>query len=89
MLYTAKGTASALVPVASVAATTYGWSAVFSAAIVFNVIAALLAVIALKPLRARFLRLSASHAVPAAAPLAVTAAGTLEPIVMQSPRTPR
>jgi OFA family oxalate/formate antiporter-like MFS transporter len=88
MLYTAKGTASALVPVASVAATTYGWSAVFSAAIVFNVIAALLAVIALK-LRARFLRLSANHAVPAATPLAVTATGTLEPIVMQSPRTPR
>jgi len=88
MLYTAKGTASALVPVASVAATAYSWSAVFSAAIVFNAIAALLAVIALRPLRARFLRLSASHAVPAAAPLAVTAAGTLEPIVMQSPCTP-
>jgi MFS transporter, OFA family, oxalate/formate antiporter len=37
MLYTAKGTAVALVPVASIAATAYGRSAVFAAAIVFNV----------------------------------------------------
>jgi predicted MFS family arabinose efflux permease len=51
MLYMAKGTAAALVPVASIAATTYGWSAVFAAAIAFNVMAALLAIIALKPLK--------------------------------------
>jgi OFA family oxalate/formate antiporter-like MFS transporter len=88
MLYTAKGTAAALVPVASLAATTYGWSAVFAAAIVFNVMAALLAIIALKPLRARFLRLSAGHAAPVARPLAAAAPGTAEPIVMRSPADP-
>jgi OFA family oxalate/formate antiporter-like MFS transporter len=88
MLYTAKGTAAALVPVASIAATAYGWSAVFAAAIVFNVMAALLAIIALKPLRARFLRLSASHTAPVADPLAAPAAITAEPIVMRSPAGP-
>jgi len=56
MLYTAKGTASALVPLASLAAATYGWSAVFAIAVAFNVCAALLALFALKPLRAGFLR---------------------------------
>jgi OFA family oxalate/formate antiporter-like MFS transporter len=56
MLYTAKGTASALVPFASLAAATYGWSAVFAIAVAFNVCAALLALFALKPLRAGFLR---------------------------------
>jgi hypothetical protein len=89
MLYTAKGTAAALVPVASIAATAYGWSAVFAAAIVFNVIAALLAITALKPLRARSLRLSASHAAPVASPLAAAAAAIAEPMVMRSPADPR
>src|SRR5260221_14389135 len=56
MLYTAKGTASALVPFASLAAATYGWSAVFAIAVAFNICAALLALFALKPLRAGFLR---------------------------------
>jgi MFS transporter, OFA family, oxalate/formate antiporter len=84
MLYTAKGTAAALVPVASIAATAYGWSAVFAAAIVFNVMAALLAIIALKPLRARFLRLTGSHAAHASSPLVPAAAGTAEPSVVRS-----
>jgi MFS transporter, OFA family, oxalate/formate antiporter len=56
MLYTAKGTASALVPLASLAATAYGWSAIFAIAVAFNICAALLALFALKPLRAGFLR---------------------------------
>jgi hypothetical protein len=56
MLYTAKGTASALVPLASLAAATYGWSAVFAIAVAFNICAALLALFVLKPLRAGFLR---------------------------------
>jgi OFA family oxalate/formate antiporter-like MFS transporter len=56
MLYTAKGTASALVPLASVAAAAYGWSAVFAIAVAFNICAALLALFVLKPLRARLLR---------------------------------
>jgi OFA family oxalate/formate antiporter-like MFS transporter len=88
MLYTAKGTAAALVPVASIAATVYGWSAVFAAAIVFNVMAALLAIIALKPLRARFLRLSAGHTAAAGSPLTAPAAGVAEPVVMRSPAAP-
>jgi MFS transporter, OFA family, oxalate/formate antiporter len=61
LLYTAKGTASAVVPLASVAAAAYGWSAVFAIAVVFNLGAALLALFALKPLRARFLQRSASY----------------------------
>ncbi len=56
MLYTAKGTASAVVPLASLAAAAYGWSAVFAIAVAFNLGAALLALFVLKPLRARFLR---------------------------------
>jgi MFS transporter, OFA family, oxalate/formate antiporter len=60
LLYTAKGTASALVPLASLAAAAYGWSAVFAIAVTFNLGAALLALFVLKPLRARFLRRSAS-----------------------------
>src|SRR4029077_21097354 len=60
MLYTAKGTASALVPLASLAAAAYGWSAVFAIAVAFNLSAALLALFVLKPLRARFLRRSPS-----------------------------
>jgi OFA family oxalate/formate antiporter-like MFS transporter len=59
MLYTAKGTASALVPLASLAAAAYGWSAVFTVAVAFNLGAAFLALFVLKPLRARFLQRSA------------------------------
>jgi hypothetical protein len=65
-----------------------GWSAVFAAAIVCNVLAALLAIIALKPLQARFLRLSASHAAPVVSPLTAAAAGSAELIVMRSPADP-
>ena len=54
MLYTAKGTASILVPFASViAAATGGWSAVLVIAAIFNIIAALMAVLILRPLRVR------------------------------------
>jgi MFS family permease len=60
MLYTAKGIASALVPLASLAAAAYGWSAVFAVAVAFNLGAAFLAVFVLKPLRARFLHRSPS-----------------------------
>jgi OFA family oxalate/formate antiporter-like MFS transporter len=60
MLYTAKGIASALVPLASLAAAAYGWSAVFAVAVAFNLGAAFLAVFVLKPLRARFLQRSPS-----------------------------
>jgi OFA family oxalate/formate antiporter-like MFS transporter len=55
MLYTAKGTASLLVPLAAYLAGAYGWNAVFGVAIGFNVIAAALALLVLKPMRARWL----------------------------------
>ncbi|MGO9133413.1 MAG: oxalate/formate MFS antiporter [Methylovirgula sp.] len=51
MLYTAKGTASLLVPFTSVLAAKFGWSAVFVVAVSLNITAALLALFAIKPLR--------------------------------------
>ena len=56
MLYTAKGTASLLVPLASIIAASYGWQAVFMIAVAFNTVAALLAMFALKPLRGAFMK---------------------------------
>jgi OFA family oxalate/formate antiporter-like MFS transporter len=54
MLYTAKGTASLLVPLANVLTTATGsWSAVFIVAAVLNIAAAILALVALKPMRQR------------------------------------
>ena len=58
LLYTAKGTASLLVPLSSVIAASFGgWRAVFLAATAMNLLAAVLALVALKPLRARLQRL--------------------------------
>ena len=54
MLYTAKGTAALLVPVSSIVASHFGWYAVFYIAASFNLIAAILALFVLKPLRAQF-----------------------------------
>jgi len=54
MLYTAKGTASLLVPLAAYLAGAHGWNAVFWVAIGFNVTAAALALLVLKPMRARW-----------------------------------
>src|SRR5450631_3600063 len=53
MLYTAKGAGSLLVPVAAYIAKDHGWSAVFTVAMTLNIIAALLALFVLKPMRAR------------------------------------
>jgi OFA family oxalate/formate antiporter-like MFS transporter len=56
LLYTAKGTASLLVPLANVLTTATGnWHAVFIAAAVLNVAAALLAIMVLKPMRHRLM----------------------------------
>jgi MFS transporter, OFA family, oxalate/formate antiporter len=53
LLYTAKGAASLLVPLGNVLATATGnWHAVFTIAVIMNLIAALLAVLVLKPMRA-------------------------------------
>jgi OFA family oxalate/formate antiporter-like MFS transporter len=52
MLYTAKGTASLLVPLASVlTAATGSWHAVFYVAAILNIIAAVMALFMLKPMR--------------------------------------
>jgi OFA family oxalate/formate antiporter-like MFS transporter len=54
LLYTAKGTASLLVPLTSVISTATGsWHMVFYIAAVLNAAAALLALLALKPMRLR------------------------------------
>ncbi len=55
MLYTAKGTASLLVPLASVVAANYGWQAVFVVAVGLNATAALLALLIIKPMRRVFI----------------------------------
>ena len=53
MLYTAKGTGALLVPVAASIAKSQGWGTVFTLAMCFNLIAALLAAFVLRPLRER------------------------------------
>ena len=68
LLYTAKGTASLLVPLGNVLkATTGSWMPIFIAAIVFDWIGALLAFFVLKPLRIRWVsaHADAAAAVPA------------------------
>jgi MFS transporter, OFA family, oxalate/formate antiporter len=53
LLYTAKGTAALLVPLANVlAAASGGWHSVFLVAVVMNVAAAIMALAVLKPMRA-------------------------------------
>jgi MFS transporter, OFA family, oxalate/formate antiporter len=55
LLYTAKGTAAIVVPFASVWATSAGgWHGVFVAAAIANFLAAALALLVLKPLRAKY-----------------------------------
>jgi MFS transporter, OFA family, oxalate/formate antiporter len=54
MLYTAKGTASLLVPLANVLTSATGtWNAVFIVAALLNIAAAILALVALRPMRIR------------------------------------
>jgi OFA family oxalate/formate antiporter-like MFS transporter len=53
MLYTAKGAGALLVPVAAVIAKSHGWGSVFSIAMTGNVIAGLMALFVLKPMRIR------------------------------------
>src|SRR4030088_1327541 len=55
ILYTAKGTAALLVPIASIVAASYGWQAVFVMAVGLNVTAALLALFVIKPMRRAFI----------------------------------
>ena len=55
MLYTAKGTASLLVPLASIIAASYGWQAVFVIVVALNATAALLSLFVIKPMRRAFI----------------------------------
>jgi len=56
MLYTAKGTAALLVPLANVLTSATGsWHAVFYVAAILNIIAAVMALFVLKPMRMRFI----------------------------------
>ena len=56
MLYTAKGTASLLVPLANVLTSATGnWHAVFYVAAALNIVAAIVAIAVLRPLRLKFL----------------------------------
>ncbi len=73
MLYTAKGVGAVLVPLASWTAASHGWGAVFSAAATFNIVAGLMALFVLKPLRARHL---ASNRSRVTAPAPVPSAST-------------
>jgi OFA family oxalate/formate antiporter-like MFS transporter len=57
MLYTAKGTAALLVPFANVLKSTTGdWHAVFYVAAILNIVAALMAIFVLKPIRRQMAR---------------------------------
>ncbi len=53
MLYTAKGAGALLVPVAAIIAKSHGWGTVFSVAMTCNIIAGLMALFVLKPMRVR------------------------------------
>jgi OFA family oxalate/formate antiporter-like MFS transporter len=66
MLYTAKGTASLLVPLTSVlTAKTGGWEMVFYIAAGMNAVAAVMALLVLKPVRTRLIAASAAKLAPA------------------------
>ncbi len=54
LMYTAKGTASLLVPLTSVIAAKGNWHAVFYMAAALNIIAALAAILVLKPMRSAY-----------------------------------
>jgi len=67
MLYTAKGSGALLVPVAAAIAKANGWGTVFMIAMCFNLLAAALALLVLKPLRARHFATSrANYSAPGA-----------------------
>src|SRR6202012_630949 len=53
MLYTAKGAGALMVPVAALISQSKGWGAVFAIAMAFNIVAALLALFVLRPMRAK------------------------------------
>ena len=73
LLYTAKGTASLVVPMASVAVASLGnWDLVFMITAAVNAIAALMAIFVLKPMRTRFVAGAAAQATTEPASAKVT-----------------
>ena len=80
MLYTAKGTASIIVPLASVlTAATGSWTAALAVAAIFNIVAALLSIAVLRPMRLR----DAAAAMPV--PVATVTRGS---VAVESPAPP-
>jgi OFA family oxalate/formate antiporter-like MFS transporter len=71
MLYTAKGSGALLVPVAAAIAKSNGWDSVFIIAMSFNLLAAVLALVVLKPLRARHFAISKATLAQPATPSTV------------------
>jgi OFA family oxalate/formate antiporter-like MFS transporter len=72
LMYTAKGTASLLVPLANVLMASSGsWYPVFMTAAAFNIVAAVLALLVLKPMRATY----TGRAEPADVPLNLATPG--------------
>ena len=65
LLYTAKGTASLLVPFTSMLAASGGWHTVFYLAAALNAIAAVMSLAVLKPMRTRMMREQAGTVPPA------------------------
>ena len=73
LLYTAKGTASLLVPLSSVlAATSGGWHSVFLVAAAANIVAALLAWFVLRPMRRKLIESTDAMPEPPIASMAFT-----------------
>jgi OFA family oxalate/formate antiporter-like MFS transporter len=73
LLYTAKGTASLLVPLSSVlAASTGGWHSVFIVASVMNIVAALMAWFVLRPMRRAVIQATQSMPEPPIASMSFT-----------------
>jgi OFA family oxalate/formate antiporter-like MFS transporter len=60
LMYTAKGTAALLVPLTSIMEAKGNWHTVFMAAAVLNILAALLAILVLKPMRSTYTNRSAT-----------------------------
>src|SRR6184192_3663673 len=54
LMYTAKGTASLLIPLTSVIAAKGNWHPVFMTAAILNILAALMAIVVLKPMRSSY-----------------------------------
>jgi OFA family oxalate/formate antiporter-like MFS transporter len=76
MLYTAKGTAALLVPYATALAASLGWNTIFRVAMCGNLVAAVLALLVLKPMRVKHFEKVRAGMAGAAAPAAAVRSAT-------------